>query len=752
MEAFASRSVNRTVRSVLPGITLLVSVHGACASDPRALDDHAPLVTKSALLGEVTFTDERKNDGRPRCDEGDQAVFRQALILGRIVARSRAMRECVALAMRVGTVLADGYTDLGPYDPTRGDPYWNKVRERQIEAVYGVLLTPNPVHLTCSGHSTGGVTYRRDIHGYGHAERETVTVQNIPLSRLLDTQDLTHRARYKRDGEAPDIAFRERVRALAMSAGTLWHEVSHTHGYGHAKARHQSVPYIIDECLIDVVERSLQRCQMRSCRSPRSLALVSHYETERDGDCTCSADVVSPSESLLQSSYIPRLGTNEADDAFGQALAAGDFNGDGFDDLAVGLPGENSGQGRVHVFWGSVWGLYPAERIAPPRETPSLGETAKGSERDDERFGQALAAADFDDDGYVDLAVGSPGGNGQGRVYLFAGSHHAGLEYRTTLSLRDTERSDVVRGRDFGLALAAGPWLARGTPTLFVGAPGAAIDDLFDAGVVLVYQGTSRDKALVKPWGLLRKHEHTWNSGDRFGSSLAIGPLKTGRRAVLVGAPGDDQGKAYLFDGRSGHTNAPLGPGATLEPQSNARKFGQTVAIANGYVLVASLRVGQNHDRRWAAPPLPFPEHHSGEVFLFADLRSAFQGIRSLDVLASKTGEENFGHAIAALDKDFLISSPSPRGGRVYRYRLDAGTHDNQLETRTRSLSALASDANGYGETLTTGDFDADGHIDFAIGAPRAPNAEDRAAGAVYVQRAHEAGGFVPWHELDQES
>ena len=46
-------------------------------------------------------------------------------------------------------------------------------------------------------------------------------------------------------------------------------------------------------------------------------------------------------------------GVAEAADLFGFALAAGDFDGDLFDDLAIGVPGENSGAGAVNVLYGS---------------------------------------------------------------------------------------------------------------------------------------------------------------------------------------------------------------------------------------------------------------------------------------------------------------------------------------------------------------------------------------------------------------
>ena len=51
------------------------------------------------------------------------------------------------------------------------------------------------------------------------------------------------------------------------------------------------------------------------------------------------------------------LGSEEDFDEFGSSLASGDFNGDGFDDLAIGVIGEDNFAGAVAVIFGSERGL-----------------------------------------------------------------------------------------------------------------------------------------------------------------------------------------------------------------------------------------------------------------------------------------------------------------------------------------------------------------------------------------------------------
>ncbi|MGB7570433.1 MAG: hypothetical protein WBL87_01615, partial [Methanothrix sp.] len=119
--------------------------------------------------------------------------------------------------------------------------------------------------------------------------------------------------------------------------------------------------------------------------------------------------------------------TSEPGDNFGWSVAAGDFNNDGWDDLAIGVPKENiietENAGVVNVLYGSSGGL---EKNHWPIWYQDLGIGGK-SEKDDE-FGESLAAGDFDQDGFDDLAIKVPGevigdGPGMGALNFLFGSY-----------------------------------------------------------------------------------------------------------------------------------------------------------------------------------------------------------------------------------------------------------------------------------------------------------------------------------------
>src|SRR5581483_8538319 len=103
---------------------------------------------------------------------------------------------------------------------------------------------------------------------------------------------------------------------------------------------------------------------------------------------------------------------------FCSARAAGDFNGDGHPDVAVGAPGDDSQAGAVHFFYG---GSAPAPGIrvgtrgsSTYNEVVKIGSRLRGNtvgagRHPGDLMGWARATGDFDNDGFADIAIGIPG-------------------------------------------------------------------------------------------------------------------------------------------------------------------------------------------------------------------------------------------------------------------------------------------------------------------------------------------------------
>lgn len=92
-----------------------------------------------------------------------------------------------------------------------------------------------------------------------------------------------------------------------------------------------------------------------------------------------------------------------AGDALGFAVAGGDFNGDGFADVALGAPAGGDRPGTVFVVFGRGAGLpYPLD-LNGGGVLRIDGMGANG------QLGSSLAAGDINGDGVTDLVIGAPG-------------------------------------------------------------------------------------------------------------------------------------------------------------------------------------------------------------------------------------------------------------------------------------------------------------------------------------------------------
>ncbi|WP_424972657.1 M12 family metallopeptidase [Dinoroseobacter sp. S76] len=118
------------------------------------------------------------------------------------------------------------------------------------------------------------------------------------------------------------------------------------------------------------------------------------------------------------------LGGAEAGDRFGNAVVAGDFNGDGFADLAIGLPGEQASRlvtrpGYIQIAYGSFDGIGNTIRGTTMVSQAPLSENTDG-----DQFGARFVAIDLDADGADELVVGAPNndarnGTRAGNVMIF---------------------------------------------------------------------------------------------------------------------------------------------------------------------------------------------------------------------------------------------------------------------------------------------------------------------------------------------
>ncbi len=235
----------------------------------------------------------------------------------------------------------------------------------------------------------------------------------------------------------------------------------------------------------------------------------------------------------------------EAGDLFGRALAAGDLDADGFDDLAVGVPEEDlafAGSGAVHVLYGAVKGINPGENQLWHQDTPGVAGEAESNDL----YGSALVTGDLDFDGIEDLSIGAPGdsieGVRAGSVTTLFGTT-AGLAATDNLLLSQLIFSPFLevpeQGDRFGSCL--GLHSHDGFTLVVIGIPGEWEGSVPDAGGVQAFGvGPSREVG----YGMTMTFAYSPpQKGDGVGSALATGDVDgNGYPDYAVGVPFKDMG------------------------------------------------------------------------------------------------------------------------------------------------------------------------------------------------------------------
>lgn len=244
-----------------------------------------------------------------------------------------------------------------------------------------------------------------------------------------------------------------------------------------------------------------------------------------------------------------------ANDNVGSAIALGDINADGFDDIAIGVPRTTAvgSAGSVAVVFGT------ADGIPNPLMLSALnGENGfwVNSSSIGDRAGSALVIGDLNEDGIKDLVIGAPGAfSGNGGVYTVYGHVNP---WATTTSIASLGadgfilENDVISGSNeaFGSAVAVGDISYDGRNDLVVGAPAASSN----AGAVYTFLGRSTPWSNSEVISTRYANVSSGRANERAGTSVIVADMDADYVPdIIVGMPGDGvtmRGRVGVFTGR----------------------------------------------------------------------------------------------------------------------------------------------------------------------------------------------------------
>ncbi|MFI8101189.1 FG-GAP repeat protein [Streptomyces sp. NPDC086023] len=431
---------------------------------------------------------------------------------------------------------------------------------------------------------------------------------------------------------------------------------------------------------------------------------------------------------------IPLGNDPAAFEEFGTVLAYGDFNRDGRTDLAVGAPEASVGgvtsAGAVTVLYGRAGTPYYARARLFTQNTPGVPGVAERSDR----FADALAAGDFDGDGYADLAVGTPredlGSKADaGSVTILRGGTGGLTATGAKLLTQDTRgipgTADPMAR--FGLRLAAGNLAGGRADELVVVAPNdgppAGTPEFICAGPA----GTTQRSRPSGSVTVLRGGTSgpLTSSGVQYltAAKLALGGITGGVSSFSNTAV---TGRLY------GGTYADL---AVSGRQANGGKCGEgAVAVVRGgkeglpataTTVLTAAGVGR-------------PRVHGalfGDDLAVGDVDA--NGTDDLLAISRRINDGSDDHRVPGYAGLMFGSTRGPATAGHFTWEATQDTDGDQLVS---------------GALL---DVDGDGTAELALAAPVATTESDRSTGILYVLKVKRAGtsaGITAWQRVRRGS
>ena len=413
--------------------------------------------------------------------------------------------------------------------------------------------------------------------------------------------------------------------------------------------------------------------------------------------------------SVSQSSVF--IQADELGDHFGESLASGDVDGDGYDDLLVGASGANpmaAGGGGAYLFYGPLTGVLAAEEA----------DAVVYGVYSEDQAGTSVHAADVNDDGFDDVLVGVESANGGGEdagavcVYLgpLAGAH-------------GTDGADfILRGvtdDEVGSSISTGDLDGDGVVDLVVGSLTANGDAGVDTGVVYIAFGLLETGSLADG--------ERWEGPEASGQAGIVEVLGDvdgdGLDDLAIGAhwAEDDAGAVWVLSGADAGYSGVLDD-AAVRLSGSGGELGAAVSSVgdvDGDGLADVL----------AGAPGAKGEGEDGVAWLFVanEPWASFHGDTGAEAGRSVDGGFDVD---ADGEADLLVGGWGNAGSTWLVLAPQPGTWDLADDADGRFDGVVEGDQ--AGRASFAGDMDADGHDDVVVGAVNVATSAET-TGAVYL-------------------